>query len=158
MPQLLQDKPDVFQHDGVPPHIHNEVTTFLNRQLPKRWIGWGDVHFLASAITRSDAPCLFPMGPSERWGLHSTNAYNPEQPEGSNINSNCRNWSAFIAECLAWSRISSWCLQGNKYSTSWTCKGYEKNFLNCYLQWCAFNSCVASTFLPINLCNCSHHL
>jgi hypothetical protein len=30
LPQLLQDKPNVvFQHDGVPPHIHNEVMTFL---------------------------------------------------------------------------------------------------------------------------------
>jgi hypothetical protein len=42
MPQLLQDKPNVvFQHDGPPPHIHNEVTTFLNRLLPKRGIGRG---------------------------------------------------------------------------------------------------------------------
>jgi hypothetical protein len=40
MPQLLEDKPNVFQHDGAPPpHIHSEVTTFLNRQLPERWIG-----------------------------------------------------------------------------------------------------------------------
>jgi hypothetical protein len=42
MPQLLEDKPNVvFQHDGAPPHILNEVTTFLNRQLPERWIGRG---------------------------------------------------------------------------------------------------------------------
>jgi hypothetical protein len=27
-----------------------------------------------------------------------------------------------------------------------------------YLQWCAFNFCVAITFLPINLCNRSHQL
>jgi hypothetical protein len=39
MPQLLQDKPNVFQHDGAPPRIRNEVTAFLNRQLPERWIG-----------------------------------------------------------------------------------------------------------------------
>jgi len=37
MSQLLQDKPNVvFQCDGAPPHIHNEVTTFLNRQLPEQ--------------------------------------------------------------------------------------------------------------------------
>jgi hypothetical protein len=36
MPQLLQNKPNVvFQHDEIPPYIHNEVTTFLNRQLPE---------------------------------------------------------------------------------------------------------------------------
>jgi hypothetical protein len=39
MPQLLQDKPHVFQHDRAPTHSHYEMTTFLNRQLPKRWIG-----------------------------------------------------------------------------------------------------------------------
>jgi len=43
MSQLLQDKPNVvLQHDEAPPHIHNEVTTFLNRLLPERCIGrWG---------------------------------------------------------------------------------------------------------------------
>jgi len=42
MTQLLQDESNVvFQHDGAPPHIHNEVTTFLNRQLSERWIGRG---------------------------------------------------------------------------------------------------------------------
>jgi hypothetical protein len=30
IPQLLEDKPNVFQHDGAPPRIHNEVTIFLN--------------------------------------------------------------------------------------------------------------------------------
>jgi hypothetical protein len=43
MPQLLQDKPNVFQHDGAPLDIHNEVTTFLNRQLAEGWIGRGGV-------------------------------------------------------------------------------------------------------------------
>jgi hypothetical protein len=50
MPQVLQDKPDVFQHVGRgPSHIHSE-TTFLNSDgSAKR-----EVHFLASAISRSD--------------------------------------------------------------------------------------------------------
>jgi hypothetical protein len=38
MPQLLQNKPNVFQHNKAPPHIHNEVASFSNRQLPGRWI------------------------------------------------------------------------------------------------------------------------
>ena len=34
MPQLPKGTQNVvFQHDGVPTHIHNEVTTFLNKQL-----------------------------------------------------------------------------------------------------------------------------
>jgi hypothetical protein len=41
MPQLLQDKPNIFQHVGASPHIYSEVKTFLNRQLPERWIGPG---------------------------------------------------------------------------------------------------------------------
>jgi hypothetical protein len=66
MPQLLLDKPNVvLQHDGAPPHIHDEVT-FLNRQLPEQWISQGGVHFLASAISRSDNPQLFPVGLCER--------------------------------------------------------------------------------------------
>jgi hypothetical protein len=52
MLQLLQDKPNVFQHGGAPPHIHSEVTTFLNMQLPEQWIGRGGL--LASAISRPD--------------------------------------------------------------------------------------------------------
>jgi hypothetical protein len=43
MPQLLQDKTVVgFQRDGVPPHIHNEVTAFLYRQLLQLWIDQGE--------------------------------------------------------------------------------------------------------------------
>jgi hypothetical protein len=45
MSRLLQDKPDVFGRDGAPPHIHNEMTMFLNRQLSERWIGrWGSTY------------------------------------------------------------------------------------------------------------------
>lgn len=34
MPQLPEGTQNVgFQHDGVPTHIHNEVTTILNKQL-----------------------------------------------------------------------------------------------------------------------------
>jgi hypothetical protein len=39
-PQLLQDKPSVaFQHDGAPSYTHNEVTTFMNKQLREQRIG-----------------------------------------------------------------------------------------------------------------------
>jgi hypothetical protein len=57
------------------------------------------------------------VGLCERQGLHSGNAYNPEQHKALNMNSNCKNWSAFIAKCLAQSWIFSWCVQGNKWST-----------------------------------------
>jgi len=38
MLQLLENKPNVvFQHDGAPPYIHSEVTTYWNRQLSGQW-------------------------------------------------------------------------------------------------------------------------
>jgi len=41
----------------------------------------------------------------------------------------CKNWSAFIAKYLARSRISSWCVQGKKWSTYWTFTGNKKKKL-----------------------------
>jgi hypothetical protein len=46
------------------------------------------------------------MGLYERCGLLSANAHNPEQVQGSNTKCECKNWSAFIAECLARSQLS----------------------------------------------------
>jgi hypothetical protein len=36
MPQILEDKPNVFEHDEATPHIHNEVKTCLNRHFPEQ--------------------------------------------------------------------------------------------------------------------------
>jgi hypothetical protein len=160
MPQLLQDKPSVFfQYDGAPPRIHNEVAIFLNRQLSEWCIGRGGGPLPGHRDLQIWSTRLFPVGLCERWHLSSVNAYNPEQLEGSNTNSDYKNWLAFIAKCLARSRISSWCVQRNKWSTYWTFIGNEKkkkNFLSWPLQWCEFNFCVALVFLPINLCSRSH--
>ena len=42
MPQLQQDmdRDFIFQQDGVPPHFHREVTSYLNRMVVA-WIGRG---------------------------------------------------------------------------------------------------------------------
>jgi hypothetical protein len=56
-------KPNVvFQHEEAPPHIHNKVTTFLNRQLPEQWFDHRGIHVLAYVISRSNAPRLSPLG------------------------------------------------------------------------------------------------
>jgi hypothetical protein len=117
--QLLQDKPDVvFQHD-----LHHISTIRWQNSWTGSCLSDGlaeGPHFLAFAISRSEQiwpPQLFPLGVCERWGLRSANAYNPEQLEGSNTNNDCKNWWAFIAKYLARSRILSWCVQGNKWST-----------------------------------------
>jgi hypothetical protein len=31
--QLPENKPDAFQHGRVPPHIHNDLTRFLNQKI-----------------------------------------------------------------------------------------------------------------------------
>jgi hypothetical protein len=46
IPQLLRDKPNVFQHDAALLPIYVKVTTFLNVPLPERWIGRGGGYFL----------------------------------------------------------------------------------------------------------------
>jgi hypothetical protein len=40
---LEEECPDdmLFQQDGAPPHLHKEVTEFLNRKFPEKWIGRG---------------------------------------------------------------------------------------------------------------------
>jgi len=54
--QWHEDKPVVvFQHDGVPPHIQNEATTFLNKQLPEWWLRQWE--------SSCDLPWLLPVGP-----------------------------------------------------------------------------------------------
>jgi hypothetical protein len=95
MPQLLQNKPNVFQHDRVQPHIHSEVTTFLNRQLPELWSAEG---FVIPGLFDLQiwSPMIFTVGHCERWGLRSDTAYNPEQPEGLTVNSDCRKYN----QCL----------------------------------------------------------
>jgi hypothetical protein len=43
MPVLEEKGPDdmLFQQDGAPPHFQKEVTDFLNRKFPEKWIGRG---------------------------------------------------------------------------------------------------------------------
>jgi hypothetical protein len=40
---LEEEGPDgmLFQQGGAPPHFHNEVTDFLNRKFPEKWIDRG---------------------------------------------------------------------------------------------------------------------
>jgi hypothetical protein len=43
MPILGEEGPSgvLFQQDVALPHFHEEVTDFLNRKFPEKWIGWG---------------------------------------------------------------------------------------------------------------------
>jgi hypothetical protein len=43
MPTLAEEGLDdvLFQQDGAPPHFHKEVTDFLNRKIPEKYIGRG---------------------------------------------------------------------------------------------------------------------
>jgi hypothetical protein len=97
------------------------------------------------------------------WGFVKDEVYVLPEPITHN---NLKDWiqtviakigQPFFAKCLAWSQISWW-VQSDKWNIYWTWIRYEKNFLSCLLQWFVFNFCVAITFLPLNLCNCSRHL
>jgi hypothetical protein len=79
-----------LQRNGAPPHIRSEVTTYLNWQLPERWIGRVRGHFLASAISGSHPLDFF------LWGFLKNEVYVPkvpvtEQLEGSNKKSDFKN-------------------------------------------------------------------
>ena len=42
LPEMLVEKPNIsFQHDRTSSYVENEVTTFMNRQIPKRNFGLG---------------------------------------------------------------------------------------------------------------------
>jgi hypothetical protein len=157
MPPLLQDKPGVlFEHDGASSHIqsasqHSRIGSCLSDGSAKE----GSLPGLCSF--QIQYPSTFSWGVLWKLGLCSASAYKPEL-EGSNMSSDCKNWLAFLAECLAWIQILSWWVQGTNWSTYWTCIGYKKGFLSCSLHWCVFKFCVTITFLTINLCSCSHHL
>jgi len=87
-----------MHYDGASPHIHNEMTTFLTRQLHERWLNQGTLHFVASAIIITDPSPLSitAVGHSERrsanhWNSkkltriqHERRQQNNEQPERQN--------------------------------------------------------------------------
>jgi len=42
LPEMLVEKPNIsFQHDSTSSYVENEVTTLMNRQIPKRYFGLG---------------------------------------------------------------------------------------------------------------------
>jgi hypothetical protein len=160
MSQLLEDKSNVVFNTT---ELHYTSTMKWQHS----WIGSCLSDGPAAWLTLSDhpdihkfpppPPRLFPVGLCERWGLRSANAYNPEQLEGSNTNNDCNNWLIHCKMFGTKSNIVLMCA-GQQMEHILNLHRIWKNFLNCSLQWCAFNFCVAIAFLPINLCNRSHHL
>jgi hypothetical protein len=94
MAHLLQDKPNVFQHDGPPPCIHSEVTTFLNRE---QWFCRG--RSIVSSPRSPDAnPLTFSCG--ALWKIPSIfiTVNNLKDQIGTAVEK--KNWTVFIAKCL----------------------------------------------------------
>lgn len=79
MRQLFKGKPNTFQHGTAPPHIHNGMTMFVNRQLPERRFGrvGGPLPGLPDLHTSPASDFFFLRG-CEICGLCSANAYNAE--------------------------------------------------------------------------------
>lgn len=73
---LLEDVPLLtrrrmwYQHDGAPPHYTHEVTNFLNRRFPNRWIGRG-----GPVAWPARSPDLTPLDFS-LWGYIKNIVYN----------------------------------------------------------------------------------
>jgi hypothetical protein len=79
----LKEKQILYLYDEAPPHIHNEVTTFLGRQLPDQWFGRrGPIPGLRNL--HISLPPTRSVGLCERWRLRVTNTCRSEHLEGSN--------------------------------------------------------------------------
>jgi hypothetical protein len=116
-----------FQHEAASQHIHNEQTTFLNKQLPEQWIGRE-----GSTSWPPVPPDLTPLN-LPQWGAAKDEVRVPPMPVTWTIwrikyKQRLENWSAFVTKCPARNRISSWCVQGYTQSTYWACTGYNKTF------------------------------
>jgi hypothetical protein len=152
-----------FQHDWMPPHIHNEVTTFLNRQLPQQWICWWGGGPLPGLHNLQ----IWPLLTFFLWGFVKDEVYIPPMPIMLN-NLKEQIWTAPA-------KTDKTLLQNVSHEVRYhsdVCRvtngahtelpyGMKKTFFfsSCSLQWCMFNFCVAITFLPIHLCNdiiCNH--
>jgi hypothetical protein len=55
-----------------------------------------------------------------------------------NANCECKRWPNIIATFLLWSRLASWCVEGNKWSTDYLEYDIRK-VLSCFLHWCFIN-------------------
>jgi len=125
-------------------YTQNAVRTFLNKQLPEWWFRqWGSSCDLPPVRPREGM--TFPF-------CQHANAWNPTQPDRMTLNSKWKYWTAFITECLAWSR--SWCMQGMwQYWTEYDM--ITNKLMSCYLQCCVFNFCVAIA-LQLSIIFCNH--
>jgi hypothetical protein len=79
MLRLLEGKANVFQYDGAPPHIHNEVTNILVQAVAQPVVRPKGVQSLASAISTSDPLQLV------LWGFVSDDVYVSPILVGPNI-------------------------------------------------------------------------
>jgi hypothetical protein len=105
-------------------HIKSEVTTFLNRQLPEGWIGRG-----RSTSWPPQSPYLTSLD-FFLLGFVEDEVYFPQVPLIlNNLKDRIRTAIAKISlYCKMFGSKSNivCCVQGNKWSTYWTCVGMKK--------------------------------
>jgi hypothetical protein len=141
MPQLLQDKPNIFQHVGASSHFHSEVTTFLNRQWLELWIGRRG--FTSWSPRSPDLTPLdfFSVGLCKRRGLRSANVCNLEQIEGLITNSDCRNLSALLQNVRHEVEYRHDVCRATNGAHTDLAHSIKKS--SCSLQWCVFDFCAS---------------
>jgi hypothetical protein len=64
----------IFQQDGAPPHYHRDVTSFLNKTFPQRWVGRGG-HIAWPPRSPDLTPLDFRI-----WGFVKDKVYVPPMP------------------------------------------------------------------------------
>ena len=60
----------IYQQDGAPPHFSSTVCTYLNKQIPARWIGRGSLYVTCSARSPDLTPPNFFL-----WGFVKDQIY-----------------------------------------------------------------------------------
>lgn len=126
IPQLLQEKPEVFQHDAALPHFNSEVATFLSRQLSDRWTARGG----RSTPRPSRSSDLTPLD-IFLWVFVKDKVYIPPVPVTLTVRrlefeKRLQYLITSSDKFSVWNRIWYRCLQGKKkWSTCWTRKGHE---------------------------------
>jgi hypothetical protein len=136
-----------FQHDRLPPHKQCGMFSWIG-SCPSDATGCTEeVYLPASLISRSDS---FDSSWRVLWTMRFS--CNHERRDESNKESGCKDWTFWFAKCLAWSRIFSLSLHGNKWRINWFCIA-NKNFLSFFLKRRTFNYYLTIKLFPINFCN-----
>ena len=121
LPQLAAEGGDyILQQDGAPAHWHQSVRSFLNDNLPNRWIGRAgpnDQHFCKWPPRSPDLTvCDFYLwGVCEGQGLCTSTTQNPAWTSRTHPCSCQQHHTGYASGCVVGARLPSRCLPRNRW-------------------------------------------